>query len=119
MPGSRHVLFRGAAQPIKQYSVRNIRTRREEPLTQGTGPRCLLPSRSARRSCTASLSGCSVAPPPDRSPEVVPANRTLEARPDRRVAVVLAQLDSLVHGAVAVTEVRSLRGTEMDAEALR
>lgn len=45
---------------------------------------------------------------------MVPVNRTLEARPKRSVTVVLAQFDGLVDVAVAVTEVRGLRVTEMD-----
>ena len=51
-------------------------------------------------------------------PKVIASNQRLEAGADRRGAEVLAELDSLVNKAIAITEVCGLRGTEVDAEAL-
>jgi hypothetical protein len=52
-------------------------------------------------------------------PEVVPADEGLQARADTRAAVVAAELEQLVHAALAVAEVRALRVARVDAEALR
>lgn len=52
-------------------------------------------------------------------PEMVTADERFCARPEDRVAEVLAQLDRLVHKAIAITQVRALGSTEVDAEAFR
>ena len=51
--------------------------------------------------------------------EVVAADERLEAGADAAVAVILAELDRLVHGAVAITQVGREGVTKMDAKALR
>ena len=50
---------------------------------------------------------------------MVPADEALEARPNARVTIILAQLDSLVHLTVPVAEVRALWVAEVDTEAFR
>jgi hypothetical protein len=52
-------------------------------------------------------------------PEVIAAYECLKAGANRRGAVVVTKLEELVHAALAVAEVRALRRTGVDAEALR
>ena len=53
-----------------------------------------------------------------RSPEVVPAYETLQTAPKDRVPEVLTELYGLISRTVSVPEVRSLWGTQMEAQAL-
>ena len=53
-----------------------------------------------------------------RSPKVIPAYETLQTAPKDRVPEVLTELYGLISGTVSVPEVRSLRGTKMEAQAL-
>ena len=48
---------------------------------------------------------------------MVSANQALQASADIRIAIVLAQLDRLVQGAITISEIRCLWSSEMDAEA--
>ena len=50
---------------------------------------------------------------------MVSANQALQAGADIRIAIVLAQLDRLVQGAITISEIRCLWSSEMDAEAFR
>ena len=53
------------------------------------------------------------------SPEVVASDQTLVASTKCRIAIILAQLHSLVYPPVAIAEVRRLRITTVETEALR
>ena len=52
-------------------------------------------------------------------PQVVTADQALKARPQKRVAIVLTVFHSLVHGAVTITEIGTLRSTEVEIEAFK
>jgi hypothetical protein len=52
------------------------------------------------------------------APQVVSTHQALEACPKVAVPVVRPKLDGLVDRAVAVTEVSTLRGAEVEAKAL-
>ena len=49
---------------------------------------------------------------------MVPADESLQTRPYRGRAKVLAKLDRLVHEPIAIAQVGGLRVAEVDAEAL-
>lgn len=53
-----------------------------------------------------------------RAPEMIPAYKRLDAGPNLCASEVFAELDRLIYAPVPVAEVRALRRTEMDAEAL-